>query len=387
MTTEPKHPKRTDAKAKRADPMTNAKPKAKGAAAASPVVQAKAGPSSQTKPDAPQSAPDASRPSAAEKTAKPPPPQPPALPPLPGDAQAPPPDQARRSDQGLDPRINAFRPDLAAGDLIAKVSARRYVDGEWSQVRQAVVPVRSRPDARAGFVTEALFGELVTVFDATDGWSWIQLSRDRYVGYVPTESLNRDIVWPTHHVRALGTFVYAEPDIKSAPVSHLSINSPVAVASGDDSFCELATGGYVVRRHLAEEGKFARDFVDIAELMIGTPYLWGGSSRLGIDCSGLVQMSLLAAGVAAPRDSDMQQAELGDTVLVPEDLEGLQRGDLVFWPGHVGVMSDGLMVVHANAHHMSVTVETLPEVADRIARNDGPAIAAIKRLGPSRSGS
>ncbi|MEO1280541.1 MAG: C40 family peptidase [Pseudomonadota bacterium] len=280
----------------------------------------------------------------------------------------------------LDPRIHAYRPDLASRDLENRVSAKRFVDGEWSQVRRTVLPVRSHPDRRAGFTTEALFGELVTVFEIQDGWAWIQLARDRYVGYVPADGLERDITWPTHHIKALGTFVYPEPDIKSAPLSHLSLNSPVAIKSSDKLFSELTTGGYVISRHVAEEGKFARDFVEVAERLIGAPYLWGGSSRLGIDCSGLVQMSLLAAGVSAPRDSDMQQEELGTTVLIPEDLEGLQRGDLVFWPGHVGIMSDGIMIVHANAHHMSVTVETLPEVATRVARNDGPAITAIKRF-------
>ncbi|MEL7049561.1 MAG: C40 family peptidase, partial [Pseudomonadota bacterium] len=162
-----------------------------------------------------------------------------------------------------------------------------------------------------------------------------------------------------------------------------SLNSPVAIESSDPVFSKLTTGGYVMSRHIAEEGKYARDFVDIAERLIGTPYLWGGASRMGIDCSGLLQMSLLATGVSAPRDSDMQQEALGATVLIPEDLDGLQRGDLVFWPGHVGIMIDGVMIVHANAHHMSVTVETLPEVAARVARNDGPAIAAIKRLTPA----
>ena len=113
--------------------------------------------------------------------------------------------------------------------------------------------------------------------------------------------------------------------------------------------------------------------------LVGSPYLWGGRTRIGIDCSGLVQVSLEASGVAAPRDTDMQAAELGTAIPVPDDLEGLKRGDLVFWPGHVGIMSDGIMLVHANAHHMAVAVETLPEAADRIAKQSAP-ISTIRRI-------
>lgn len=280
----------------------------------------------------------------------------------------------------LDSRLNAYRADLAAAGLQGKVAAERFVEGEWYQVQQTILPLRSRPEAIASFTTEALFGEVVTVYEVRDGWAWIQMARDGYVGYVPADALTREIAWPSHHVKALGTFVYPEPNMKAPPITHLGLNAAVAVKSTQGAFSELATGGWVVSRHIAEEGKFARDFVEVAERLIGSPYLWGGCSRLGLDCSALVQMSLLAAGAQAPRDSDLQQAELGANVLIPEDLEGLQRGDLVFWPGHVGIMVDGIMIVHANAHHMMVTVETLPEVAGRIRRNDGPEIAAIKRM-------
>ncbi len=280
----------------------------------------------------------------------------------------------------LDPRRHAYRDDVAAETLRGKVEAERFVAGTVRQVMRAAVALRRRPAANAGLETEALFGETITVYDETNGWAWGQLTRDGYVGYLPADALSPDVRPATHKVSAIGTFLYPVPDIKSPPIMHLSITSQLAVAERTDRFYRLTTGGFVVDRHVSERDRYARDFVDIAERLIGTPYLWGGRTRVGIDCSGLVQVSMEAAGLSAPRDTDMQQADLGSEVLVPQSLEGLQRGDLVFWPGHVGIMSDGVMLLHANAHHMSVVIEPLAEAVHRIART-GSEIATIKRLG------
>jgi hypothetical protein len=278
----------------------------------------------------------------------------------------------------LDRRLVAYRDDLASEALRGKVAAPRYVAGVRRQVARAAVVVKGKPLPAAGLDTEALFGEHVIVYDEAKGWAWCQLERDGYVGYVPADALTREVLEPTHRVSALGTFLYSAPDIKSAPIVHLSITARLTVAERVDRFSRLATGGFVVTRHTIEGDRFARDFVDVAERFIGTPYLWGGRTRVGIDCSGLVQVAHEAAGLTCPRDTDMQQAALGSEVLIPRSLEGLVRGDLVFWPGHVGIMVDGVMMVHANAHHMAVVVEPLVEAVARIARA-GKEIAAIRR--------
>ena len=282
-----------------------------------------------------------------------------------------------------DPRVNAWRANLAAKSLEGVVQAPRFVEGSSRQVAWPVAPLRRNPVTAAGLDTELLFGETVTVYDQTEGWAWVQAHRDRYVGYVPADALQAPSTPPTHTVSALGTFIYPVADIKAPPLMHVSLGSQLAIDERQERFSRLATGGYVVNRHIAEAGRPARDFVEIAERFIGTPYLWGGRTRIGLDCSGLLQVCLQAAGQLPPRDSDMQEIQLGLRIKTKDGLEGLERGDLVFWKGHVGIMLDGVMMIHANAHHMAVSVEPLSDAAARIAKTGAP-ITSIKRLGKTK---
>lgn len=278
-----------------------------------------------------------------------------------------------------DPRRPA-RPDLAAAHLKGEVAATRFVEGVTMRVRAPVAPVRREPRSDAPLDTEALFGEAVTVYENdSEGWSWVQLKDDSYVGYMPTEALGPNSSTPTHRIDALRTFVYPGPSIKEPPLAAFSLGSTITALGEDGKFLKTENG-FIFAMHAKPLDEFEDDYAETAKRFEGIPYLWGGKSSLGIDCSGLVQTALKAAGIACPRDTSMQVNELGASIPFDDSLRGLQRGDFVFWKGHVGIMLDAETLVHANGHFMEVVSEPLRMARDRtLAKGSGP-IVMVRRL-------
>ena len=280
----------------------------------------------------------------------------------------------------FDPRLTPARADLAARHLEGRVNAERFVDGVVREVIEPQAPVRREPTHECALDTEILRGERVTVYESTgEGWSWGQLETDGYVGWLPSEALIRPGPAPTHKVMALRTLVFQTPSIKQVPITFLSFGCRIAVARIDGEFAIDSHGCFLPARHLAPLAAMEADYVAVAERFVGAPYLWGGKTSLGLDCSGLVQVALTAAGISCPRDSDMQAAALGQPVDAGPDLAGLRRGDLMFWKGHVAIVRDRDTIVHANAHHMAVAVEPAAEALARIAQAGTP-LACVKRL-------
>jgi hypothetical protein len=275
----------------------------------------------------------------------------------------------------FDPRLTPARPDLAARSLEGKVTAARFVDGEPREVSEPHVPLRRVASPDAPFDTEALMGERVTVFETSDeGWAWGQLDGDGYVGFLPASGLAAPGPAPTHRVSALRTLVFPAPSFKHPPSAVLPLGARVAVARLEGRFAVTAVG-CMPAQHLAPIASREDDFVAVAERFLGTPYLWGGKTGLGLDCSGLVQVALTACGIPCPRDSDMQEAALGE----PVTDRPRRRGDLIFWKRHVAIVRDEATMIHANAFHMAVAIEPIDQAIARIGGGEG-AVTSVRRI-------
>ena len=265
-----------------------------------------------------------------------------------------------------DPRTTPVNTRVAAAHLGDAPAGQLRVAGQTRRVIHPFTNLMRAPDGARD--RQVLYGERLTVFEDHTGWSFVQALKDGYTGYLPTASLGDDLS-PTHWISAPSTHVYTAPDIKSPDRLALSFGSQITVVSTTDRFVETQAG-FVPSVHVTPLGTHMTDPVTAAQLFLGTPYLWGGNSRFGIDCSGLVQAGWLACGRSCPGDSDQQEQTLGQALLPGSPY---QRGDLLFWKGHVAQVCDPKTMIHANAFHMAVALEPIePAVARIAAQGDGP---------------
>ncbi len=283
----------------------------------------------------------------------------------------------------LDTRINPHKPELAASHLKGKVEAKKFSDAVRHQVMLPVVPVHKSPTNASMMDTQLLLGSKFDIYDIQNGWAWGQEVQEDgsnksigYVGYVPNTALAHSTAKPTHRVSVIRAPVFVKPDLKTAIRTTLPLNAKLVVGERVGDYVHIPDTGYVHINHLSKTKDATGDFVSIAKLHLGLPYIWGGISPDGVDCSGLVQTALRAVGKDAPRDTDLQEASLG--VKIEEGTE-LKRGDLVFWKGHVGILQDANTLLHANAYHMLVASEPLANAIARIAKTAGP-VTSIKRI-------
>lgn len=281
------------------------------------------------------------------------------------------------SSPAFDRRLTPAREDLAAEHLRGIVEAPHYAAATRYRIASPSVPLRRARDATLGYETELLHGEEIDIYEIADGWAWGQAVQDGYVGFLPATALGPARV-ATHRVAALRTFLYPGASIKATPLSFLPLGARVSVEGLEDTFARTPEG-YVFAAHLAPLEALAADPVAEAERFLGIPYLWGGKTSLGIDCSGLVQSASQACGIAAPRDSDMQEKSLGTALAIPNDPQNYQRGDLLFWPGHVALCQGNGLMVHATGYTMSVISEEIGPALERIAGQGAP-LRTARRL-------
>ena len=282
-----------------------------------------------------------------------------------------------------DPRTTPYKPDLAATHLKDVVKAKNYGDAIRHQVMMPVIPLHKAPAAASMMDTQLLLGAEFDIYDIHNGWAWgqeIQQGGKGYVGYVPNMALARGAAEPTHRISAIRAPIFIKPDLKTAIRTTLPLNAKLSVDGRDGDYFRIPDMGYVHVNHITDIVESKGDFVDMfvsgAELHLGLPYVWGGISPDGVDCSGLVQTALRAVGKDALRDTDMQEANLGTAI---DKNTELKRGDLVFWKGHVGIMRNETTLLHANAHHMLVASEPLADAIARIEKSAGP-VTSIKRI-------
>ncbi|WP_445785243.1 C40 family peptidase [Sphingorhabdus sp.] len=271
-----------------------------------------------------------------------------------------------------DKRTTPIRGDLADISLAGKLFAPHYA---VPMLRTGIAPVTeiyAEAHATSMPVSALMHGEEFAVLDVAGDWAWGYCLHDNYLGYVRFAELGDDFD-ATHIVSAAATLLVVAPSAKARVLARYPMGAQLLCGSPSECGNYLACeNGFVPRAHLSEMGSVAASPADLAEQLIGTPYSWGGRSGDAIDCSGLVQLVFGLKGIMAPRDADMQQADFGADL---PDSAMLQRGDLVFFPGHVGIMADAENIIHANGSAMAVSVEPLADATARFAEHDEPMLA------------
>ena len=279
----------------------------------------------------------------------------------------------------LDPNLHPYRSDLAAIKLKGLVQSARFVDPIPHQVSAGVAPLRKVPEPDGEQLSQALHGEVIDIYEERSGFGWGQMHSDGYVGWFDMAALSAPVLAITHKVKVLRTYAFSRPTARAAPHFLLSLGAQVALKGArENGFVAVERAGWIYEPHLATLSEHAADPVAIAEHFLHAPYQWGGVESLGLDCSGLIQTAFKAAGIFLPRDSYMQR-EIGRAVVFDQSLEGLKRGDIVCWKGHVALMTDATHILHANGFHMAVAHEPLAAAVDRIGTSYG-AVLTIRRL-------
>lgn len=270
----------------------------------------------------------------------------------------------------LDRRLNVISERVSETQMKGKVDALKFIDGESAQIKVAFTELRAASDFSSSIDTQLIFGETVKVFDTQGEFSLVKADRDGYVGWLETKTLEYDVKSPTHLVSVPRTFFYPKADMKLPHKGMRSLGSALKIVGYDQvrgtDYAMLESGEAVIASHIMPIDQHFVDYVSVAESLLLTPYLWAGTSAFGIDCSGLVKLSMFMCGQHVLRDSDMQAATIGEEISAGKNLEELARGDLVFWRGHVAIVNGDNSIIHANGHTMSVAVEPMDQAIERI---------------------